>query len=242
MKKFVPSNKIVLSESQNIFIKDNFHKFTNKQLADKFNMKLTTMRMKIYELGLKRMEMDYWTDEQVEFLKENYHYMGDKEIAEFFETIYPKSKKWIKQHIEKKRRYLNLKRTHTMLNEIRKREVAKGTYINGVNKMWEVRGVKPVGHVFQWGKFQMIKTESGIISYGRYLWMEHYGSIPDRMNVVRKNTMEEWSKDNLELLSDAELAARNSMNHAALPAELQKLIRINNKITKTIKNHGSKEN
>lgn len=93
------------------FLKDNFFTMTNPQLAQSLNLRLTVTRNKCKELGLRRIEMEYWTVEQVQFLKDNYTNKGDVEIAEIFEQRWPKNKKWIKQHICKKRKYLKLKRT-----------------------------------------------------------------------------------------------------------------------------------
>tara|TARA_R110002050_G_scaffold69507_2_gene150316 strand:+ start:5351 stop:6139 length:789 start_codon:yes stop_codon:yes gene_type:complete len=60
-------------EDQDIkFLKDNYRAMTNRELAAGLGIKLTTCRTKLYELGLKRMEMEYWTQEQIQFLKNNF--------------------------------------------------------------------------------------------------------------------------------------------------------------------------
>lgn len=67
------------------FLKDNYSKLSNKELAKTLGLGLTSTRTKLYDLGLKRIEMEYFTDEQIAFLKSNYQTMGDVEIAEYFE-------------------------------------------------------------------------------------------------------------------------------------------------------------
>lgn len=238
--KFIPANKIVLTDEQVKFIQDNFYSMTNQQIADALGLKITALRMKMYAMGLKRIEMEYWTDEQIDFLVTHYHYIGDKEIAEIFEEKYYKEKGWTRKHIEKKRRYMKLKRTEEMKRAIKVREVAKGTYIIGNQKMWQTRGTKPVGTIVQWGKQSnvYIKNETGKYElYYRSLWTEHYGKIPKRMNVVRINPLEDWAIENMELITNSELARRNSSIRNFYPIELKQLIKINNKLTKKIKQY-----
>ena len=133
-----PANKIIFTETQHQFLRDNFKTFTNKQLANALGLNLTRTRTELYSLGLKRMELQYWTDEQVKFLKENYTLFGDTELAEIFEVKWYKNKGWTKKHIEKKRRYLKLKRTSDEIANIRKRNALQNRY-NTSEKAWETR-------------------------------------------------------------------------------------------------------
>lgn len=82
------------------------------------DVRLTVLRNKTRELGLKKMELEYWTDEQKQFLKDNYQTKGDVEIAEIFQERFPKRKKWTKSHINKKRKYLQLQRTEKEIEDI----------------------------------------------------------------------------------------------------------------------------
>lgn len=93
------------------FLQENFLSKTNPELAAALDLTLTVTRNRLRELGLKRIEMEYWTDEQIQYLKANFRTTGDVEIAEYFETQFPKNKPWGKQHIRKKRVYLQLYRT-----------------------------------------------------------------------------------------------------------------------------------
>lgn len=238
--KFVPENKITLTSEQEEYIRVNFYVLTNQQIADNLGMKITALRMKMYAMGLKRMEMEYWTDEQIDFLYKNYHWLGDKEIAEIFEQKYYKEKGWTRKHIEKKRRYLKLKRTDEMKRSIKDREIAKGTYVIGNHKMWETRGVAHIGTIVQWGDQSHIYIKNDTGKYellNRKIWTEHYGEIPPNMNVVRIDHTADWTIDNMTLMTNAELAIRNAEIRNTYPPELKQLIKIKNKLTKKIKQH-----
>lgn len=104
-------NVITWTDDMTQFLKDNFWELTNQQLATALNLRLTKTRNKCRELGLKRIDMEYWTTEQIDFLISNYKIKGDVEIAEIFQIKFPKNKRWTKNHINKKRRYLKINRT-----------------------------------------------------------------------------------------------------------------------------------
>lgn len=74
-------------------------------------VRLTVLRNKTRELGLKRMELEYWCPEQVQYLKDNYKVKGDVEIMEYFIKEYPKQKGWKRGAIWKKRKQMGLLRT-----------------------------------------------------------------------------------------------------------------------------------
>lgn len=93
------------------FLRDNYQAMTNESLAKHLGLKKTICRMKLYELGLQRMGMEYWCDEQVKFLIENYKTMGDVEIMEVFKIRWPKRKGWKRNAIHQKRKRLGLHRT-----------------------------------------------------------------------------------------------------------------------------------
>ena len=103
-------NKIDWTDKRLKFLKENFNTMTNQQIADSLGLKITSVRHKCYELGLYKMTLEYWTDEQVDFLLKNYKEKGGTELAEIFNKKWYKDKGWTKKHIEKKRRYLKLKR------------------------------------------------------------------------------------------------------------------------------------
>lgn len=122
--------KVIFSEYEIQFLKDNFKNMTNKQIADALELKKTTIRMKAYELGLQRLEMEYWPDEAVKFLKENYHKIGDRELSRIFNKEFPKNKNWTSRHIQKKMGYLGLKRTKLDWFMIKERNRNNGSFGN----------------------------------------------------------------------------------------------------------------
>jgi hypothetical protein len=94
--------KIIFSDQDIHFIKENFQTMTNDQIANHLGLKKTIVRTKAYELGLQRMNLEYWPTEAVSYLKENYNKMGDREMARYFTTRFPKEKGWTSKHIQKK--------------------------------------------------------------------------------------------------------------------------------------------
>lgn len=102
--------KIIFSESDIQFIKDHFQSMTNQQIADALGLKKTIVRMKAYELGLQRINLEYWPDDAETFLRNNYGKIGDKEMADIFNKTFQKTKGWTHNHIQKKMSQLGLKR------------------------------------------------------------------------------------------------------------------------------------
>lgn len=236
-----PPNKKTWSAKEIRFIKDNFMTMTNSALAISLGLKLSTLRTKCISIGLKRMELEYWTDEQITFLKANYKAKGDTELAEVFEMMWPKNKGWTKKHIEKKRKYLNLKRTRHQINKIREYHRQLGIWEAGNKKMWNVRGVAPEGEIRFWRLhdspkfFPVIKAKGTWLHWNQWKWIESNGPIPKGMNIVfRDGDFTNLTLENLELISNQELAKRNSI--LRFPDDLRSTIylsaRLNNKIKK----------
>ena len=122
---------------------------TNKELANALGLNLTKTRGFLYEMDLKRMELEYWTEEQIKYLLDNYKEIGDVELAEIFNSKWKKNKGWTKKHIEKKRRYLKLKRTQDERHQIYLRNKILGRWKMCPVKAWETRGGSAeIGHVF----------------------------------------------------------------------------------------------
>ncbi|WP_417200080.1 hypothetical protein [Bizionia sp.] len=229
-------NKITLEPHEEAYIKTHFHKRTNRELADVLGLKLTRFRQLAYAMGLKRMELEYWTNEQIEFLRANYKEIGDSELAEVFEVKWHKEKGWTKKHIEKKRRYLKLKRTKAQINKIHKRNVLMGRFKICPIKAWETMGQAPDGEKRVWyhqdnSPFVVIKTKTGFVHYNPWLWEQHYGK-PAKGMVIRNFSTKllDVKITDLKLITREENARLNSKNR--LPEHLretQKLIRTLNK-------------
>lgn len=103
------------------FIRDNWSAMNNQQLADAFGVHLDRMRIILHAKKMFRIELEYWTEEQTQFLIDNYKIFGDKELEILFTLIWPDKKKgWSFKHIEKKRKYLKLKRTPDEILAVKK--------------------------------------------------------------------------------------------------------------------------
>lgn len=120
--------KIEFSESEIQFIKDNFQAMTNEQIAASLGLKKTIVRMKAYELGLQRMELEYWPIKAVEFLKANYQTIGDRELCRIFNKEFSKQKGWTTKHIQKKLSQLELYRTKLDWYNIKERNRDNGSF------------------------------------------------------------------------------------------------------------------
>jgi hypothetical protein len=121
------------------FLKNNWQLKTNQQLADALGLRKTVTRNKLKELGLKRMKLEYWNKEMIEFLKKSYKHMGDVEIMKFFTANYPKIKGWKRNAIAQKRKYLGLTRTQRQSAAIVKRNVQKGGPSHTIDKILKCR-------------------------------------------------------------------------------------------------------
>lgn len=73
-----------------------FQDYSNTELALFLGLPISNIRGICYELGLKRMELEYFTHVQVSFLKRNYKMKGDSELAETFQVKWPKKKGWLR--------------------------------------------------------------------------------------------------------------------------------------------------
>lgn len=218
-------------------MRENYETMTNRELAKAIGQNLTTTRTRLYELGLKRMELEYWTGEQVQFLRDNYREYGDTELAEIFELKWNKDKGWDKKHIEKKRCYLGLKRTKAEKNKINKRNWAQGRFADIHEKMWKERGVTPIGERKVWRMNNrptvVIKLKDGFVHYAHWLWQQVHGPVPEGSVVRLKdgNPMN-VTLDNMQCITRAEHAQRNKL--ADLPDDIIDVVILNRQLKKLI--------
>jgi hypothetical protein len=207
------ANKVHFTKKMDEFLKKNFENMTNQELANKLGLKLTVTRNRLYALGLKRMKLQYWTAEQVQFLKDNYKTIGDTELAEIFAKKWEKEKGWTKKHIEKKRRYLKLKRSKTHLKDIFIRNVQLGRYGLCAVNAWKTRGVTPEGGIKVWGRHKQVykKIDSKYIKLSHHVWEQHHGAVPAGTLIVHKDGNGlNCELDNLQCITRGDNMARNS--------------------------------
>jgi hypothetical protein len=217
MKQGTPAITVKQSEHDiKAFVEENFFRYTNLQLAVLLGIKLSAVRKLCYSLGLKRMEMEYFTPAQEKYLVRHYQTKGDCELTEIFQKKWPKKKEWTKKHIEKKRKYLNLNRTPDQIQAIHKRNVKAGRFKICPVKAWNKRGRSIEGEIHYWTnstgiKYPVIKHSGRFVHWGRWAWQKTYGTIPKSKNVVFKDGNQyNLTISNLILLSNQELAKKNA--------------------------------
>lgn len=231
-------NAIEWSPEMVDFLKANHQFLTNSELAARLGLKLTSVRTKCYELGLYKMLMQYWTDEQVQFLIENYKTKGDTELAEMFAARWQKDKGWSKKHIEKKRRYLKLRRTDEEKDAIREGHRQRGVYVEGNRKMWRTRGTRAVGHRAIWEGESYTKTECGYVHTRIIEWEKAHGPVPAGKLVCHKDGNKlNCEPENLILLTRQEnvIKSRSRLYDGTNLTTLLLLSRLNRKIKQTKK-------
>jgi hypothetical protein len=240
-KRSVPGVKFIWQQSDIDFLKNNYKLLNNRQLADALNITLTICRMKLYELGIKRMEMEYWKPEMITYLKRNYKKMGDVELAERFTNLYPKNKPWTKKHIEKKRRYLNLKRTEEQQIAINQRNTKQGRnpgyWVSHQHLICEVGTIKIYKN--ESGRiYKAIKTKNGFVHYAPWLYKKEVGPIkPGHVIRIKDGNPLNVVVENLEMISWQQNAILNTEIRMSYPEELKEMIKLTNKLKKTIKKH-----
>jgi|GEM_PF-808297 len=212
-------SKIEYLADHEAFIRENFNTYTNKELAKLLGFSLHYIRVKCHGMGLYRMELEYWTDEQVQFLKDNYQTIGDKELAEIFNSKWQKKKSWTFKHIEKKRLYLKLKRTKEQIAAIHDRNVENGRFANCPVNRWLIQGTFQEGDVRMWrtssGRYvPYIKINNRFVHWARYTWEKEHGPVGPGINIIFKND-DPYSYPQgievLEALTNEELSRRNSI-------------------------------
>jgi hypothetical protein len=119
-------NATVWTDAMILFLRSNWKGKTNRELASALGLRLTVTRNKLRELGLKRMELEYWNKDMMRFLKKSYKTLGDVEIMDFFKKLYPKNKGWKRGAIRKKRMQMGLMRSDEQCAAILKRHRKRG--------------------------------------------------------------------------------------------------------------------
>jgi hypothetical protein len=237
----IQENGYHIWESKDLeFLRENYTQMTNADLASSLGIKLTTCRTKLYKLGLKRMDLEYWDTEQTAYLRANYEQIGDTELAAIFSEKWIKNKGWSKKHIEKKRRYLKLKRTKSQLRAIKARNTENGMFSECAAKRWETMGVTENGVIKIWqysvgGEFAVVKTDEGFVHYNRWLYENRVRPLSsDDLVVTRSGKTVAQSITDIEIIDRAEHARRNSLKR--YPEPLRKTVRIMRKIKKELNN------
>ena len=157
-----------------LWLRENNHKYTDKELAAKFHCSYARIRHFKDKYNIKKQVQKKWTEEDVEFLKANYGRMGDKAIAK-------KLKRNIKG-IATKRRYLQLKRTPEQLFFIRRKNgIAAQKMVKKVSERYHNEGEKWFQESSQrW----LIRINGKAVGWHRWRYEQLHGSIPPGHMVV----------------------------------------------------------
>lgn len=206
-------NKINWTPSMISFIHDWWPVMSNKELAAIINIHITTLRAKVYKMGYYRMRLDFWTPDQTEFLKANYKKIGDVELAEIFQNKFPKNKPWTIKHIEKKRKYLNLKRTEMQLFRIKLRNIDQGR-MDGLN--WTATHMRRririgtcITRTINGYKVKLVRIQGGFRKLAHVNYEKHIGPIPSgKMLILKDNNPLNCEPENLEMVSRQVFAQR----------------------------------
>jgi len=129
-KGSVPPNKIIMSQFQIDFVKENFKNLTNDEISLATGLSKTYVRMYAYSIGLQRELIINWTAEQEKFLLENWRKIGNIEMANIINSTYPGNKIFNKKTISKKLTLLGLKRNIHETFIIRERNRLNGLWGN----------------------------------------------------------------------------------------------------------------
>lgn len=211
------ATKIILTDTQISFIKDNYNQLSNKELARHLNIKISILRPQLYALGLYRMQLEFWSEDEIALLVNNYQEMGDYELAEILQAVSPRQKGWTHKHIEKKRKHMGLHRSLQELAAIKKRNGSFGYWKACQQRRWDKHGRAPDGEIRLWSRdkrrqIPFIKLKGEFTPWARWAWQQQYGAIPEGMHVAYKcwDTNRLTDINNLELISKADMAQRNS--------------------------------
>lgn len=211
-----PSNKINLTPEQVQYIRDHHGVITNQAIADHIGMKLRTLRTKLYDMGLFKVKMTYWTNEQAEYIRNNYQTVGDTEIAKSMTKLFPTQGGWSKKQVTCKRINMGLHRTNEQLDAIYADQVKRGIYALNATKRWQTQGSLPDGTIRFYRKYPhypaipYIRVNGKFKPWHRLFWEQHNGLIPEDHFIVFKGSPELLTLDNLEMVSLSELRQENN--------------------------------
>ncbi len=210
------------------FIEKMFLKHSAQSIADKLQIKVWKVRHYAYSIGLKKQINKYWNSDEILILKSEYKYKGDTEIAEMLGRT--------KKQIEKKRKYLNLKRTTNQIRKIRGRNNV--IYEHGFQKGHIPPSLRKEGEIWQRKKDKNFFTKQNGIVYklSRWVWLSSGRKLKKGYMIVHKNKdLSNNNISNLEQIKPSENIRRNTIHR--YPKELKEVIFLSSKL----KRHGSKK-
>lgn len=210
--------------------------------------------LKIYKIPFQSWVNMRWTEEEINFLKENYYSVSNAEISEKLNKSVLQIYRKAYEHNLKKDKIFQQIQGHKIgklsKTKFRKGHVPANKGIKASEKVLEVlrptmfkKGHIPANTKYDYyislrhhrrdGLYLVIRVLGKWQYLHRYIWEKINWPIPKGFNVIfADKNKTNFRPENLKLVINAELMKINSTYK--YPPELQKLIRINNKLKKEI--------
>jgi len=193
-----------------------------------------------------------WTKEEDQKLKEIYAEISNQELADMFgvtsRSIRARAHKFklykSKEFGDKQRKAGQFKKGNVPFNKGKKQrefmtdEAIEKSKPYRFRKGQKPRNTKPIGYErISVDGYVEIKTEKGFKLKHREVWQKHFGTIPKGMIVVfADGNPLNLNIGNLKLITRQEHVANNTITK--YPTELQRAIKLKNKLIKTLSKHG----
>ncbi|MEA4918124.1 HNH endonuclease signature motif containing protein [Proteiniphilum sp.] len=220
------------------------------------------IKNKVARLGLKRQTRFWFTKKHIDYLVKNYSTMISQDIADKFGcslySIYNKAyslglekdKEFMANHFKGKamdpnhggRKY-HFEKGHEPFNKGMKLdeymspeaiEKSKATRFQSGHKPHNTGRDGEVRWRPNCGYYYIRIKEGHWMEYHRYLWEQKNGPIPKGYNIFFKDgNRRNCTIENLECISNAELARRNTIHN--YPSEVKDLFRLRSSLSKAIK-------
>ena len=245
-----------LTEEQQKYIKDNYNKLSISKMYKHLKIDKARISRFLKENNLFGLRpKNVWKDTEIDFLKTNIKKHSIKAIAKLMKKSSVSVSKKLhelgySEFLKQREKESFFKKGSIPFSKGKKQtDYASPEAIERMKKGQFKNGHKPhntneIGYeTFRSDKsgrnYIFIKTETGMRLKQVHIWEQANGKVPKGHKVVFKdgNTMN-CNIDNLELLSNAQLLERNSLNN--YPKDIIEIIRIKSKINKQIRNYESR--
>lgn len=197
--------KKVWKDSYTKFLKRNYDKMTQREIAESLGVRLGHIRFMCYKHGLIKAKKIIWTFEEKAYLSTHYRLIGDVELAKNMTDKF--GRPFTKQMIEHAMSRMNLKRSDDEVERIKKNNIRNRKYKKPDKKfkdyqttIWTRKG----------RKYKLIYLDGKFIFMNRFIWESVNGPIPkDKCVVFKDGNPMNCSIDNLELKSKKEIILGN---------------------------------
>lgn len=213
------------------FLRSNYLSLSNQQLASALGLGLTTTRTMMYSLGLKRIEHEYWTPEEVNLLQANYQTVGDVELSEMLTDHSLTGKQWTNKMVWKKRVHLSLHRTPEQIEAIRLRNYQAGRIdftraIAGKKKSKEALNVliQAFGSEMIEKKFNRIKKKRICKTQKKLLRKALFESLLQKLEEQQLRQQRKSERQEAELQKQQSKAAKKETKQQVERQKIQRIL------------------